>query len=514
MRQSVRIHSKVILDHPAESALYYFFRALDKDGQGWIRYGLHGLAKLFSLSRETIKHLLYRAKSKEFFKIVEVSKSKGTIYVKLNSIRQIKQNSGGSYASAIIPVATLYDRTKLKSNAYHIAFLRLQNDSEWRIDHQGIPERNKFNLNEEKTRSNLKASGCCHYSSSSENYFLYGRVNALGASQITIASYLNKSRSTVIKWADTIEHYHLFKRVKLNDPMPRHHFRCYQVTKNNKKRRLEYRRLPNQYSNSFTVRKESKARFRPSERPFDPNLHIRETFEKEDLEQKVKIQKNPYTNFIEKLATLSLSKLQLLLDSYLMETGDEIELTDITSLTEDKVLNYLSSLSKEEERYRLYRLLMEIIEVKPYSLEEVSKEYLDWFFESRKESFTSLRVDSTEIDDETLSLKQKKGKTFKENLEALSEKRVKHIAIDFLEVIGKAENQLVENIRQATGNEVRKKLINSVTMVSIRELAWLRLLTKRVFDNKVPATQHMKTGVVNPFNNIEEGRLKTYFSLS
>jgi len=509
MISSVRIHSKVVLDHPCESALYYYLRAADKDGQGWIRYGLRGLKKLFSLSIESVKRLLYKGKSKNFFKEVEVSKSKETIYVKFNSLKEVKRQTGGCYASAVVPISTLYDRGKLKSTAYHIAFLRLQQDSEWRIDNQNVPKRNKFNLNEEKTRSNLQASGCCHYSSSSENYFLYGRINAPSASQITIASFLNKSRSTVVHWAKTIPHFHLFKRVRLNDPMPRHHFRCYQVTKNQRKRRLEYRRLPNQYSNSFSVRKEPKARFRPSERPFDPSLHLREQFEKEDLQQKLKVQKNPYTRLQEKLASLSLSKLQLLLDSYLSDLGYEFELEDITSLNREQVFSFLYSLS-EEDRYKLYKLLIELLDQTPYSREEVSEEYLDWFYSKSSEPFSSPKVESTGIDLSHLSFKKTNGRNFKQNLDAIPKERVRQLAINFLEVIGKASKDLIDALKRASGKDLRSKLLNTLSMFSLKELKWLRLLTKRTLGGKLPANQQMKSGLIEP-EDVSERTLKLYF---
>lgn len=394
---------------------------------------------------------------------------------------------------------TLKDRECLKRTAYQIALLRQQADSEFKINRGGVPSRNRFTP--EAVERSTVARGCDHRNG--DTYFLKGRMNAPSASQITVAAYLNKTRQTVVKWAKRIPHVHLYKRVKLSNTIPQHHFQCYQTTRNGNRRRIEYRRLPNYYYPEIKAKREQRTMFRTPDRPADrQDATTNETA----LNAKLSIRQSPNTNFVQKIAALGLDLSQTLACDILSETSGENKSFPMDMdwpALKRLLLDMLDSADKEELAV-IYHKTNQYCGVA--SPAEPTSETLDWFFRDRNFPEYTGSAPLTEMPPQA---KKKACRTFTEKLSELTTNQVQKLAHSLMKAIQEKDRP---DVLEANRSSLVDALHGTVPMLTLPQQQLLMVMTDRVYKGKLPATQHMVSGMVSFAGQADQPELRRYFS--
>ena len=496
IRKKVKIHSKVVLDNPAESALYYYFRVIDGEGSGWVRCGWTGLSRAFGQPKPSLKRILSQGKEKGFFQ--EVESHRDFVFVKLSSIRKLKERSNGVHSAGMVSPEVLTDRRSLKRVAYQIALLRQQSDSEYRITQNKTNSKNIF-YPELMARSTV-ANGCCHQNG--DTYFLKSRMNAPSASQITVAMYLDKSRRTVVRWADEIPHAHMYKRVKLSDPVPQHHIRCYQVCSNGQKRRIQYRRLPNYYYPEIEPKREERQTHRI---PEDPRVGRDQQADKKDLEAKLEIRKSPNTGFYQKLNALGKSLAAILTCDFLTYLCQEEVNFPLTWSFEELVEVYkdLIPTLTLSDKLTLYYYTLKYCE-----MEEIvpSEDSLETFFQP-------VAIFGSEYHDARSELPAKgkekeKGSNFIQKLDCLTIKQLRDLCFDFTLIVKGFEKTDFYEASRSTLITALRQIVPTLSLVNQQ---WLMKLTRRAYKGLIPATSQMKKGLVSFSGELDETELKSFF---
>lgn len=252
----VKVAVKLGLDAPHSSSLYYFLRSLDVDGKGWVVTSMSFLSSLFSISKNSIKRRLKRAVAEAFIYQFEINQDR--LWVKYSSHSKLKQLVYvDNFASGHINTLSLFRIDDYKKALYELAISAQQSRCEKAIS-KGETSSRRI-LNPYKYINSNCASGCDYRIG--DKLFVKGYINIIGASQITLAEYLDKARSTLIKWCNKFPSLKLWKKKKYisDNPSP-DIYEIYKVDKLGRKRRVQYKRMPNYYFVNSDSSNESKLR--------------------------------------------------------------------------------------------------------------------------------------------------------------------------------------------------------------------------------------------------------------
>lgn len=240
----VRIHSKIILDHPHSAALYYLIRSYDRKGSGWARVSIKITAKLLGISQAAVMKRVVRLKELGF--IYECQRQNDRLWMKYVGIDRLKERTTGVFASTRIQTKVLTSIVELKKAAYQAAIARQQEACR-----RAISKKNTKAIFEPKQNKDgsAYATGCIFISKAKRFFVKLGRA-CIGASQLTLAEGLHKSRSTVGKWCRKFESIQVWVRQRLQEnPLP-DVYECYRIVyKKGRpvKVRQQYKRMPNYY---------------------------------------------------------------------------------------------------------------------------------------------------------------------------------------------------------------------------------------------------------------------------
>lgn len=490
----VRIHSKIVLDDPRSARLYYYSRLVDRTDQGWVRLGLNALTILFGCSRRTLSQQVIRAFERGFFHSYEIGKD--FLYLKYCSIKDLKEKVC-VHASGEVSADRILSLERLKETAVHLSLLRQQEDSEYRIVQQKVPSRNQ--LNPYDLSGSKSAKGCTKINK--DNLFLKSRMNSPSGSQISVASYLGVSRQTVVKYAQSLPHIHLWKVVKLSPEgkMPSHHFQSYILTKNGHKRRREFRRLPNFYFNpeSLRPRREKRDRYAIPDRPAFKG-------DKKEWETKQQIRKSNNLTLSDKLPALGKSLISIIVHDYFCYTLGIEQADFILSFDWEDMITLLYDLLEKsdlKDKTYLYNLVCQVSQVTPKDID------LNFFF-SRPEVLPKEEGldNSSDLEGVLSQGKVNSKRTFEDKLNDLSKEKLQQLCFDLIFILKGQENH---DFFKASRKMIIDSLINTVSLLDWKGLNWLMLLTKRASKNLVPATRQMKSGMVS--FQPDEASIKRFF---
>jgi hypothetical protein len=249
-----RVLVKLGLDCPHSSSLYYFLREFDKEGQGWVKLPMQLIQDFFNIKRRALINRLKKGIQNAFYYSYEISK--GYLYVKYVSIKVLKEAVyTNNFASVKLTVLDLIDVNKYKEHLYGAAINRQQQACEQAINRKETSS--KRILNPYKYIDSDYAHGCDY--KYKDRLFVKAHINTIGASQIRLAEYLDKSRSTLIKWCNKFSSLKIWKKKKCisDNPSP-DIYEILKTRKNGTKYKVQYKRMPNYYFVNNNVYKEAK----------------------------------------------------------------------------------------------------------------------------------------------------------------------------------------------------------------------------------------------------------------
>lgn len=240
----VRIHSKLILEHPESAATYYYLRSFDRKGSGWVRSSVSITAKQLSLTVGGFMGRVIKMKKQGFLYAYE--RRKDILWVKYVAINKLKEKSTGVFASAKVKLEVLLSSLAAKKAAYGHAIARQQNACRYTAK-----DKRKIWEPKLKKDGSAHAAGCVHVSGKNK-YFVKLDKHVIGASQLTLAQVLGKARSTIQRWARKFDCAQVWVRQRLNaNPLPGTYcsFKLYKNKETGKVTRRDYqfRQMPNYY---------------------------------------------------------------------------------------------------------------------------------------------------------------------------------------------------------------------------------------------------------------------------
>lgn len=258
----VRIHSKIITDYPAASTIYYLARQLDVRGSGWCRIDLKVASEQLGIKPASV---VQRArKAQKVGLLYEVIKQKNILFVKYISLSKAKALVDGVHASCLVNLETLKSLADYKLKAYESALIRQQMACRRAVNEHCSNSR--FIFDPTNKQSFQRTKRCEFIKEAGKTVFLKRGTNSVGASQITVASKLDKSRSTVVRYAQKIPHTQVFIRQSFSKLKPSDSIGSFLSPKfyvyehfasSGRKIRKLYRRMPNIYFSDLDVHKES-----------------------------------------------------------------------------------------------------------------------------------------------------------------------------------------------------------------------------------------------------------------
>lgn len=251
--KSQRLHSKVILDNPATACLYYLLRGRDEAGQGWITISMKYLQDALNRGRRAIIRRIKKGMG-IFFQGYEIKGDR--LYVKYISLDKVKAHSDGVFSSAKVSSNTFLSIKDAKGAAYGIAISRQQDACRKAIRKGGKAKSDK-QVFDPIDIAKVSRYRCCEHikgkGTDNVKVFLPKHIQVVGASQLTLASALGKSRSTVIAWCKHIPSIKVWKSVPLDTPHRGDIYRCYRISQTGRKMGRAYKRMPNLYYPTLVI---------------------------------------------------------------------------------------------------------------------------------------------------------------------------------------------------------------------------------------------------------------------
>lgn len=278
----VRIHSRLLLEHPESAATYYYLRSFDRKGSGWIRASVSISAKQLGLSTGGFMRRIMKMKRDGF--IYAYERRKDVLWVKYVAIAKLKEKSAGVFASAKVQLSALLTTAAAKKSAYAAAIARQQDACRYAAKDKRKIWEPKLNKD-----GSANAAGCVHVCKDNHFFVKLGK-HAIGASQLTLAEVLNKARSTVQRWARQFDCAQVWVRQRLAAaPLPGTYC-TYKVYKNKDgkttRRDYQFLRMPNYY---FVENIESKQEKAESNKTVWSPRRLEIKQRSESLDRKVKI---------------------------------------------------------------------------------------------------------------------------------------------------------------------------------------------------------------------------------
>lgn len=251
----VKVLVKAGIDDPYSSSVYFFLRWRDTEGKGWVRTSMSLLTSFFNISRRSIIRRLHKGVKKGYYFFFEVHHDLVFVkYKSYHSLRKLQSN----FASGFIPVSSLSSVSEFKRVLYGLAIQRQQAACEKAIHHK--ESSSKRIMNPFFYLNSYSAKGCDFRKD--DKLFMKSFINCIGASQISLAQYLHKSRQTLVKWCSHFPSLKIWKRLpSLQDFPSPDIYEVYKVDKLGRKRRVHYKRMPNYYFVDFEAIPESKHLF-------------------------------------------------------------------------------------------------------------------------------------------------------------------------------------------------------------------------------------------------------------
>lgn len=341
----VRIHSKLILDYPESASTYYYLRSFDKQGSGWIRVSVKISAMQLGISTGGFMQRIKRMKQQGFLYAYE--QRKGVLWIKYVGIEKLKEKSAGVFASAKVELKTLLDVLAVKKAAYAHAIARQQNACRYTAKDKSKLWEPKLNKD-----GSANAAGCVHINKGRQFFVKLGK-HVVGASQLTLAQVLGRSRSTVQRWVHKFDSARIWIRQRLEtNPLPGTYC-TYKLYRNENgkvlRREYQFRQMPNFYFVDEIDPKHEKAQ--EGDPLWSPRrLEIQQRSESADKTSTIKLiveapkKRVAYSSFKEKLLwncnRVKIDKLAIAW--YQMFFGVEIALEKVQEFTLDQLTNALS----------------------------------------------------------------------------------------------------------------------------------------------------------------------------
>ena len=297
MTQKVLV--KLGLDFPHASSLYYFLREFDKEGKGWVKLPLNFILNFFGIKRKAIVRRLNKGLANSFYYDYEITRK--DLWVKYVSNYRLKTKIyPHNFASVKLAGDRLRNTNVYKQALYEAAIAKQQNACEKAIARKETSS--KRIANPFKYVDSNYAYGCDYRKGN--KLFFKSHINTIGASQIKLAEYLDKSRATLNKWCNKFPSLKIWKRKKCLSKKPAPDI--YQIIKRRKngiEYRVQYKRMPNYYFVNIESNPEAKHLYRTiysSAMLFNLNLE-REAQIEGDINLTLATKKNPGRKLSDKL---------------------------------------------------------------------------------------------------------------------------------------------------------------------------------------------------------------------
>ena len=248
------IESKLVLDNPVLSAFYYYCREQDVEGRGWIHLSMDSLVTFFGKTKRTVVRWVRLGLKKGFFYQGEITK--GSVYIKYVSKEILKDRTGGCHAKTKVTLEILKQVSCLKAIAYEAALISQQLRCQGTVERLNSGNKKSYIPKRSKKRSG-NAQGC-DYVSFRGTHFVKTCRTAVGASQITVAAKLGRSRSTLQRNTKHIERNAIYQGVKKEDrPGLYYEFRKAKFVQGFPTEKVKlYRKAPSYYHSDIDVQHE------------------------------------------------------------------------------------------------------------------------------------------------------------------------------------------------------------------------------------------------------------------
>jgi hypothetical protein len=209
----VVIESKLVIDTPTLTPLYYYCRAQDVNGQGWVVLSMGDLQEFFGKRRRTIHRWLKAGLQKQFYRRVEFNREK--VYVQYVAKKYLKERTGGCVASTRVTLEVLKQVSSLKAIAYEAALIAQQERCEYKVLRSNGSTKSIYKP-KRNTRRSRNVPGCDCISRRGYHFVKTSRT-AIGASQITVAAKLDRANSTLRRHITKVERVSIFQGVRERD---------------------------------------------------------------------------------------------------------------------------------------------------------------------------------------------------------------------------------------------------------------------------------------------------------
>lgn len=256
----MRLYAGIILSQPAASPLYFYARAKDTKGAGWLRLSIKHLCKFFNKSKDTI---LWWSRNCYYFWDAEVRGDR--LFLKYKSISRVKANSKvPAHTSFESSIELLKDLKVLKAACYEAALARQQESCQYTIERLvGSSKKMFMPVSLESLQRSNYVSGCEHVERDTARAFVKKHVIPVGASQSTVAAKVGRSTSTLARHTKHLTRVQIWWRVNLrsnSQETPKYYYsvRVSKVRKDGTTREENhlYRRMPNYYFCNIHTRPE------------------------------------------------------------------------------------------------------------------------------------------------------------------------------------------------------------------------------------------------------------------
>jgi AraC-like DNA-binding protein len=209
----ILIESKLVLDYPTLSAFYYYCRAQDTKGQGWVVLDLKELTTWFGKSRPTVRRWIKDCLKVGFMRNVEFKH--GQVWLRYVAKSLIKAHTGGCVSRTTVSLEMLKQLSRLKATAYEAALIAQQQRCLKAIERQHGGS-SKVVIPKQRVRRSSNAHGCDHISAQGTHFVRASRT-AIGAKQSTVATKLGRSRTTLQRHTQHVQRSAMYQRIKPED---------------------------------------------------------------------------------------------------------------------------------------------------------------------------------------------------------------------------------------------------------------------------------------------------------